>query len=128
MKALTLTIGLATTLVLLLAPSIASADGEDVLFRWGEVELYGCFEDCSIPTRAPDGTCEDGGDGAEFGWCQYGTDCADCGDWGVDAYLQMYNPVEWVYGLQGLVNQPDYSLSVIGKARGILSGPPPSDQ
>ena len=31
------------------------------------------------PTYALDGFCDDGGPGAEFPDCQYGTDCTDCG-------------------------------------------------
>ena len=32
-----------------------------------------------MPTYASDGFCDDGGPGAEYPDCQYGTDCADCG-------------------------------------------------
>jgi len=32
-----------------------------------------------MPTFASDGICDDGGPGAEYPDCQYGTDCSDCG-------------------------------------------------
>jgi hypothetical protein len=32
-----------------------------------------------VPTYASDGICDDGGPGAKYPDCQYGTDCADCG-------------------------------------------------
>jgi len=35
-----------------------------------------CYDYC---TWAFDGECDDGGDGAVTGLCEYGTDCADCG-------------------------------------------------
>eukprot|EP00900_Chrysochromulina_parva_P005704 jgi/Chrpa1/15134/Chrysochromulina_OHIO_Genome00020374-RA len=39
-----------------------------------------CNDLCvGFPTYASDGFCDDGGPGAEFPDCQYGTDCTDCG-------------------------------------------------
>ena len=39
-----------------------------------------CQNTCvGFPTYASDGDCDDGGPGAEFADCVYGTDCADCG-------------------------------------------------
>ena len=41
---------------------------------------YVCLNSCiGMPTYASDGFCDDGGPGAEYPDCQYGTDCADCG-------------------------------------------------
>jgi hypothetical protein len=41
---------------------------------------YVCLNSCiGMPTYATDGFCDDGGPGAEYLYCQYGTDCADCG-------------------------------------------------
>ncbi len=36
----------------------------------------GCSDSCDW---ASDGVCDDGGEGAAFSGCDYGTDCADCG-------------------------------------------------
>jgi len=39
-----------------------------------------CSNECiKFPAYASDGECDDGGPGAEFASCAYGTDCADCG-------------------------------------------------
>jgi len=35
-----------------------------------------CSDECFY---ASDGRCDDGGPGAQFDWCEYGTDCSDCG-------------------------------------------------
>ena len=39
----------------------------------------GCNNTCSF---AFDGACDDGGPGASFDLCDYGTDCGDCGSRG----------------------------------------------
>ena len=36
-----------------------------------------CTDSCNFPN---DGSCDDGGPGAEFTLCSFGTDCNDCGD------------------------------------------------
>merc|ERR1719456_1408838 len=41
-----------------------------------------CTESCNY---SRDGDCDDGGEGAEFTYCQLGTDCYDCGN-------RMYTP------------------------------------
>ena len=39
-----------------------------------------CSDDCEgNPTYASDGDCDDGGSGAEYTGCTFGTDCTDCG-------------------------------------------------
>ena len=48
------------------------------------LQLSGTFGQCTnacigSPNWAFDGDCDDGGLGAEFAGCQYGTDCYDCG-------------------------------------------------
>ncbi|KOO33881.1 calcium binding hemolysin, partial [Chrysochromulina tobinii] len=46
---------------------------------WTNITLPdgGCTETCS---SSSDGVCDDGGSGAEgYGYCNHGTDCADCG-------------------------------------------------
>jgi len=57
---------LACTIFLAMMVGITSAQSQTI-----------CTNTCSY---ANDGTCDDGGPGAEFtGSCAYGTDCADCG-------------------------------------------------
>ena len=34
---------------------------------------------CPISSQVNDGWCDDGGAGAEFAYCELGTDCVDCG-------------------------------------------------
>ena len=49
--------------------------------------LGGCSNTCigSVNTpredtiHASDGDCDDGGPGSQYNYCEYGTDCADCG-------------------------------------------------
>jgi len=38
-----------------------------------------CDDDCAGALYGSDGTCDDGGSGAEFDSCPLGTDCTDCG-------------------------------------------------
>ena len=40
-----------------------------------------CTNDCGLAWDglARDGNCDDGGPGSEYSYCDFGTDCADCG-------------------------------------------------
>ena len=43
-----------------------------------------CEEDCNYSS---DGDCDDGGAGAEYSYCEEGTDCIDCGPRGGESPL-----------------------------------------
>nr|XP_006820193.1 PREDICTED: uncharacterized protein LOC102809495 [Saccoglossus kowalevskii] len=47
-----------------------------------EIEAKRGFEDVSCTDTcylSNDGICDDGGEGSQYSYCAYGTDCADCG-------------------------------------------------
>jgi hypothetical protein len=67
-----------TTAPLARAPHFATAgDPNSQLNARGRELSHDCENSCS---DHDDDTCDDGGPGSEFNSCDYGTDCADCGE------------------------------------------------
>jgi hypothetical protein len=63
-------------LVFLLAACSGSSEGDDVGDDGDDGPGQLCSDSCQY---AGDGECDDGGPGAAYDVCAYGTDCADCG-------------------------------------------------
>ena len=53
-----------------------SIDGEVPVGDIYCMPRFGCSDTCA---SAKDGTCDDGGNGAQYATCDLGTDCSDCG-------------------------------------------------
>ena len=74
----------------------------------------GCTDTCRW---AGDGECDDGGAGASYAVCAYGTDCMDCGVRedviGVPRAIPVEEPRGGILLLHGLTDSP-YSLRALG--------------